>query len=69
MTDSDVVCDTIYLEGPVFSAKVLFSSGNEPQEVSCPTGIALALAVRGKAPILTDRVIFEGAGISLTAAS
>ena len=68
-TDSDIVCATVHLEDSVFSAKVLFSPCHEPHEVSCPIGIALALAVRGKAPILADKAIFERAGVSLSAAA
>ena len=67
-TDSDIGCATIYSEDTAFFAKVLFSRRHKPYEVNCPIGLALALAVRGRAPILVDDTLFDRAGVCLSAA-
>ena len=64
--DSGIECATIYLEGNAFLAKVLFSRHSGPYEVSCPIGLALAMAVRANAPILVDEALFDRAGVRLT---
>jgi bifunctional DNase/RNase len=65
-TDSDIECARVYLEGNTFSAKVAFSGHSIPNEVNCPIGLALALAVRTNAPILADEALFDKAGVRLT---
>jgi bifunctional DNase/RNase len=64
--DSNIECARVYLEGNTFFAKVLFSRHPVPCEVSCPIGLALALAVRADAPILVDDALFDKAGVRLT---
>ena len=64
--DSDIECATIYLEDNTFFAKVLLSRHHKPYEVSCPIGLALALAVRANAPILVDDALFDRAGVRLS---
>jgi bifunctional DNase/RNase len=64
--DSNIECASVYLEGNTFFAKVLISRHPVPYEVSCPIGLALALAVRANAPILVDGALFDRAGVRLT---
>lgn len=64
-TDSDIGCAIIYLEHNSFFAKVLLSQHRKPYEVSCPIGLALALAVRANVPILVDEALFDRAGVRL----
>jgi bifunctional DNase/RNase len=64
-TDSDISCATIYLKDTTFFAKVLLSRHHTPYEVSCPIGLALALAVRANASILVDEAPFDRAGVRI----
>jgi bifunctional DNase/RNase len=65
-TDSDIECARVCVEGNTFLARLVFSRHSVPYEVSCPIGLALALAVRSNAPILVDDALFERAGVRLT---
>ena len=65
-TLSDIGSAAVYLEGNTFFAKVLLSPDGMPHEVRCPMGIALALAVRARAPILLDDEVFDRAGVRLS---
>jgi len=62
-TDSDIKCVTIHLENNAFYAEILLSRHDEPYEVRCPIGIALAIACRAEAPILVDEALFDKAGV------
>ena len=64
-TDSGIGCTTVYLKGDAFSAKVLLSPHTRPREIGCSIGVALALAVRARAPILIDDALFDRAGVHL----
>jgi len=61
--DSDIKGVTIHLENNTFYAKLLLSRHDEPNEVRCPTGIALTLACRVEAPILVEEALFKKAGV------
>jgi bifunctional DNase/RNase len=65
-TNSDIECAKVYLEGGTFFAKVAFSGHFVPNEVRCPIGLALALAVRANAPILVDDALLDATGVHLT---
>jgi uncharacterized protein len=66
-TASDIECAKIYLENNTLYARVLLCRHSGPYEVSCPIGLALALAVRANAPILVDEALFDRVGVHLSA--
>ncbi len=65
-TDSEIIAGIVYLDESAFHAKVLLSGHPSPYEVSCPIGLALAIAVRARAPILVDESLFDRAGVRLS---
>jgi len=62
-TDSDIKCVTMQLGNNAVYAKILLSRQDEPYEVKCPMGIALALACRANAPILVNEAFFDKVGV------
>ncbi len=63
--DSDIKCVRIHLENDTFYAKLLLSHHDEPYEVRCPIGVALALAARTKTPILVDKTTWEKTALTV----
>jgi bifunctional DNase/RNase len=63
--ESDIKSVTIHLEDNTFHSKLLLLLHDEPGEVSCPIGIALALAFRTGVSILVDQSIIGEAGVTL----
>ncbi|MCK4354699.1 MAG: bifunctional nuclease family protein [Dehalococcoidia bacterium] len=64
--DSDIECVTIHLEYNTFFGKLLLSRYDKRNEVRCPVGLALALAVRVSAPVFFDGELFDKVGVRLS---
>ena len=52
-------------ENNIFYATLLYSQHDKPHEVDCPPTMALALAVRARAPIFAEERVLNKAAISV----
>jgi len=63
---AEIIAGIVYLDENAFHTKVLLSGHPSPYEVSCPIGLALAISVRARVPILVDESLFDKAGVRLS---
>ena len=64
ITYSEVRSIRLYkFEGNRFTAKLIL----DISEIDCPPAVALAIALRARAPIFADELVLNKAGISVTA--
>jgi bifunctional DNase/RNase len=62
---SDIICVTVHFDKDIFYAKVLIYPKDEPLEVKCPFGVAIALAYRAQVPILVSSEIMNKWSLAL----